>query len=59
MKFQRLAIGLTVINLVLLVFLLAQMRPLTAQGTAGPHSFAAMTARWSRVRRKSFIRESA
>jgi hypothetical protein len=34
MKIQRLGIALTVINLVLLTFLLSQMRPATAQGVA-------------------------
>ena len=34
MKTQRLAIALTMMNLVLLVFLLAQIRPATAQGVA-------------------------
>jgi hypothetical protein len=34
MKIQRLAIALTMVNLVLLVFLLAQIRPATAQGVA-------------------------
>jgi hypothetical protein len=32
---QKIAVGLTVVNAVLLVVLLAQMRPLTAQGTPG------------------------
>jgi len=32
---QRIAVGLTVANAVILVVLLAQMRPLTAQGTPG------------------------
>ncbi len=34
MKIQRLLIALTVVNLVLLMFLLAQFRPATAQGVA-------------------------
>ena len=32
---QRFAVGLTVVNAVLLIVLLAQLRPLTAQGTPG------------------------
>ena len=32
---------------------------ITARTPPGPHSFAVMTARWSRVSRKSFMRESA
>lgn len=32
---QRIAVGLTVVNLVLLLMLLAQMRPVTAQGAPG------------------------
>jgi hypothetical protein len=34
MMTQRIAVGITVVNLVLMVVLLAQMRPLTAQGVA-------------------------
>ena len=32
---------------------------ITARTPPGPHSFAVMTARWSRASRKSFMRESA
>ena len=32
---------------------------ITARTPPGPHSFAIMTARWSSVSRRSFMRESA